>query len=684
MKCSIPRQKLVGLLFVLVCLPLVAVAQSDPNCCVNRVGDVNGVGGDEPTLGDIMHLVGHLFVDPTTVLPCLAEADVDQSGGILPVLTDITLADVMVLVDYLFISGGSAELAECLGQSSDPYGYVVSTGSCKGLEGPPLSPDAAGFTCVLYEYDGQGTLSLIHQNAGLNCCPVPTLTVAIDGSTITITESDDGLCDCYCLYDIVYSVKNLPPGQYRIIVNEAIWGEGDPLDFVVDLTPSPSGLFCVGRSGYPWGGGLSGMVIDHSGCLSFDGSAASSSTPANQSCISYEYDGSGVLAINHENAGFNCCPDKFLIDVNLEGNTITITESETLDQGGCDCLCLFDLEFWVVNLPPGEYHLVFDEPYVYPYMEPLDFTLDLTGPASGTHCVERTNYPWDPVGGVSGALVSHTDCKTFDGAALADPTPSNQSCIDYQYDGEGTLTFTHVNAGFNCCPTALFAEFDFIPGVITVTEIEDLTGGGCYCLCLYDLQMEITDLPAGTYRIIINEPCRDSADPPFVFDLDLTGPTSGSVCVERDYYPWDPMGGVSGALVSHTDCKTFDGAALADPTPSNQSCIDYQYDGEGTLTFTHVNAGFNCCPTAITAQFDFDDQIIRVHEVEDLSGGGCHCLCLFDLQFEIENVPPGVYLVEFVELYLAEGDPPLTATLDLTGATSGDHCVERTVYPWGY
>lgn len=539
MKRSNPRQRLLGALLVVMSLPLVAAAQNDPTCCVNRVGDVNGLNGDEPTLGDIMFLVSRLFIDPTLPLPCLAEADVNQSGGISPVFGDITLGDVMVLVDYLFITGQSAGLADCLVQSGEPYGYAVSTGSCKGSSAVPVAPSTAGLTCILYNYDGEGTLSLTHQNAGLNCCPVPTLTVKIEDNTVTITETDDGLCDCSCLYDIVYRVENLPAGEYRIIVNEAISGGGDPLDFIVDLAQRSSGLFCVGRSQYPWSGEAAGIVTGHSGCKSHGGAALASALSADLTCISYEYDGSSVLTLNHGNAAFNCCPAQLLADFAFDGNTITITEREVLDQGGCLCLCLFDLDLQILNLPPGQYHVVVVEPYLGGGDQPLDFMLDLGGATSGSHCVERTQYPW-------GAL------------ELA-----------------------------------------------------------------------------------------------------------------------------SGSLISRSTCKSSGGAALVDSVSSNQSCIIYEYDGVGALSITHVNAGFNCCPTEISARFDFDDQIIRVHEVEDLSGGGCRCLCLFDLQFDVENVPPGVYLVEFVESYLDEGDPPLTATLDLTGATSGSHCEERTQYPWG-
>jgi len=76
-------------------------------CCGGMVGDVDGYGGDEPTLGDVMALVGYLFVDG--VQPsCLEEADVNQSGSTFesPLgWEDISLADIMYLVGYLYTDG---------------------------------------------------------------------------------------------------------------------------------------------------------------------------------------------------------------------------------------------------------------------------------------------------------------------------------------------------------------------------------------------------------------------------------------------------------------------------------------------------------------------------------------------------------------------------------------------------
>lgn len=77
--------------------------------CIGRVGDCNGIGGDEPTLGDISEIIALLFIcDP---YPCWEtpaswqECDLNQSGGCAATYDDITLGDVSILIDYLFISG---------------------------------------------------------------------------------------------------------------------------------------------------------------------------------------------------------------------------------------------------------------------------------------------------------------------------------------------------------------------------------------------------------------------------------------------------------------------------------------------------------------------------------------------------------------------------------------------------
>lgn len=74
--------------------------------------------------------------------------------------------------------------------------------------------------------------------------------------------------------------------------------------------------------------------------------------------IEYEALAGGYLHLRHVNAVFNCCPGRIKADVSVEGNTISIVESETDPQ--CKCICDYDLDF---NLGPlsnnKDYTLIF-------------------------------------------------------------------------------------------------------------------------------------------------------------------------------------------------------------------------------------------------------------------------------------------------------------------------------------
>ena len=86
------------------------------SCCSDRVGDANGLGGDEPTIGDASALIDSKFITGTCVgiLDCLTEADINQSGGTDPDCDDITIGDISILIDYLYITGSSLGLPNCL------------------------------------------------------------------------------------------------------------------------------------------------------------------------------------------------------------------------------------------------------------------------------------------------------------------------------------------------------------------------------------------------------------------------------------------------------------------------------------------------------------------------------------------------------------------------------------------
>jgi hypothetical protein len=140
----------------------------------------------------------------------------------------------------------------------------------------------------------------------------------------------------------------------------------------------------------------------------------------------------------------------------------------------------------------------------------------------------------------------------------------------------------------------------------------------------------------------------------------------------------------AGALLETAGCKQFltnASGRLDDFAPGpHEDCIEFQYNGTNTLILRHISAGFNCCPGEITAEIDFNSSLITITEREQEQG--CKCLCLFDLDYEVVNLKPGVYTLRIIEPYVEGGDQVLELTLELLSATSGTHCLQRDYYPW--
>ncbi len=141
----------------------------------------------------------------------------------------------------------------------------------------------------------------------------------------------------------------------------------------------------------------------------------------------------------------------------------------------------------------------------------------------------------------AGVLLQSNGCKNFlaNAAGQLDdfgPGP-HEDCLEFQYNGIDTLVLRHINAGFNCCPGEISAEIDFNNRLITITEREQEQG--CLCLCLFDLDYEVVNLVPGVYTLRIIEPYVEGGDEILELTLELWSATSGTHCVQRDYYPWN-------------------------------------------------------------------------------------------------------------------------------------------------
>ncbi len=200
-------------------------------------GDANHDGAID--VADVVYLVNYLFLGGS-------QPDPLESGNANG-LGQVDIGDVIYLMNYLFLGGPPPH---------HPVGFLVGYEGCKEFQkGAGLGSTPPDQDCMEHQYDGEGVLLLKHVNAGFNCCPEIAADITIAGDIITIEEIEiSGDCDCICLFDVNYEIRDLPPGEYTIRVIEPYVKEGgEILEFAVDLVSSPSGMYCVYRDYYPWG-----------------------------------------------------------------------------------------------------------------------------------------------------------------------------------------------------------------------------------------------------------------------------------------------------------------------------------------------------------------------------------------------------------------------------------------------
>ena len=139
--------------------------------------------------------------------------------------------------------------------SEEPQGFLTDYTGCKTVvtdisdtEVPPCLGCAECFY-------SDNILYINHINAGFNCCPEEIVSeIHIEGDTIRIREWEtEGLCDCLCLFDLKYEIRNIEPGTYTVVFDEQYLCEGDdPLTFQITLPTLPNFCFCEERTCYPW------------------------------------------------------------------------------------------------------------------------------------------------------------------------------------------------------------------------------------------------------------------------------------------------------------------------------------------------------------------------------------------------------------------------------------------------
>jgi|GEM_PF-949525 len=162
-----------------------------------------------------------------------------------------TLGLILISSVVTLVACGDSSVSD----GGKPAGIVIMRSDCGGFEVEKrFGWVPTDKTCLRWDYNNERTLLLFHLNAGMNCCTHLVATVDFDDYKITIREDESGqYCFCQCLYDIEYSITDLPPARYTIVVEEKYLPEGDDsLSVTIDLAEKPSGQVCVDRTRSPW------------------------------------------------------------------------------------------------------------------------------------------------------------------------------------------------------------------------------------------------------------------------------------------------------------------------------------------------------------------------------------------------------------------------------------------------
>ena len=152
-------------------------------------------------------------------------------------------------------------------------------------------------------------------------------------------------------------------------------------------------------------------------------------------------------------------------------------------------------------------------------------------------------WRWDDTGNYHNGLpslltiTSQSPCKYDKSTTITNALPDSISCVEYAFNAStGILNLTHINAGFNCCPGEIYCTYEVSPDTLIIKEHE--TSAQCTCECLFDLEMEISNVHSGFYIVKFVEPYCGSQDL-LIFPVQLANQPTGSFRVKRDQYPWN-------------------------------------------------------------------------------------------------------------------------------------------------
>ena len=130
--------------------------------------------------------------------------------------------------------------------------------------------------------------------------------------------------------------------------------------------------------------------FSNTGCKSYTRAGSTNNTDG--SYFELTAIGDNMLYVKHVNAMFNCASDKFEVNVEADGNSITITEYDKLNYDyAMACMCAFDLGYEIGPLDEGKTYTIKiitgsapQDPNIIPANEEVVFEIVYTSGLSKT------------------------------------------------------------------------------------------------------------------------------------------------------------------------------------------------------------------------------------------------------------------------------------------------------------
>lgn len=273
-------------------------------------GDMDG-DGSAPNVADLTYFVDYLFGGG----PAPSQMDAADCNGD----TSVDVGDLTWLVDYLF-AGGIVPLCDGIA-TGETYDWCTHELSVE--DSPTMQHGSA---TRVGEYEGghpgkssgtvevdliAGDLYVYHYNALYQCClGYDVEPVMVSPGLIVLQEVDTAeTCNIVCYFDLEWVWEDIPyltPNVTYAVVLLGIDGDTAGIDTLVVTRAGDMETEVVGNA----------------------------------------------LSIHHTNAWYNCCP-AFFVEYVFSGNEITVFARDTVSQ--CYCDCLYNLDYNIYGLDPGQY-----------------------------------------------------------------------------------------------------------------------------------------------------------------------------------------------------------------------------------------------------------------------------------------------------------------------------------------